>query len=60
MALALFEELAAGDNPGVVPDLYTYNTLMTAFSRAGMLPRALQLLEDAKAQGLHPDVVTYR
>lgn len=60
MALSLFEELCTGDNPALVPDLYTYNTVMTVFSRSGMLRRALGLLEEAKARGLSPDVVTYR
>lgn len=60
MALSIFEELCKSDDEALRPDLYTYNTLMTVFSNAGMLPRALQLLEEAKAVGLSPDVVTYR
>ncbi|CAN0117455.1 unnamed protein product, partial [Hapterophycus canaliculatus] len=62
--MSLFEELvtlSSGDDgdDSLCPDLYTYNTLMTVFSNAGMLPRALELLEEAKASGLSPDVVTY-
>lgn len=59
MALSLFEELGSTEDESLRPDLYTYNTLMTVFSNAGMLPRALELLEEAKAGGLSPDVVTY-
>ena len=58
--MSIFEELGESDDEALRPDLYTYNTLMTVFSNAGMLPRALQLLEEAKAVGLCPDVVTYR
>lgn len=60
MALSLFEELSSAVEPALVPDLYTYNTVMTVFSRSGMLGRALELLEEAKSRGLSPDVVTYR
>lgn len=60
MAMSIFEQLGKSDDASLRPDLYTYNTLMTVFSNAGMLPRALQLLEEARAVGLSPDVVTYR
>lgn len=60
MAMSLFEELTTRSDLYLVPDLYTYNTLMTVFSNSGMLARALELLEEAKAKGLRPDVVTYR
>lgn len=58
--MSLFDELVASGDESLRPDLYTYNTLMTVFSDAGMLPRALELLEEAKAKRLRPDVVTYR
>lgn len=58
--MSLFEELLASSDRSLVPDLYTYNTVMTVFSNSGMLSRALELLEEAKARGLRPDVVTYR
>lgn len=58
--MSLFEELLASSDHSLVPDLYTYNTVMTVFSNSGMLSRALELLEEAKARGLRPDVVTYR
>ncbi|CAN0370330.1 unnamed protein product, partial [Laminaria digitata] len=57
MAMSLFEELSESSDPSLLPDLYTVNTLMTVFSNAGMLPRALELLEEAKARGLSPDVL---
>lgn len=52
--------MSSSENPAQVPDLYTYNTIMTVFSNSGMLARALELLEETKARGLRPDVVTYR
>lgn len=58
--MSLFEELSASSDRSLVPDLYTYNTVMAVFSNSGMLPRALGLLEEAKTRGLRPDVVTYR
>lgn len=58
--MSIFEELGGSGEGSLRPDLYTYNTLMTVFSNAGMLPRALQLLEEAKTVGLTPDVVTFR
>lgn len=60
MALTLFQELSASSDSSLVPDLYTYNTLMTVLGRSGMLARSLQLLEEVKSSGLKPDVVTYR
>lgn len=60
MALSLFDELSAASDASLTPDLYTYNTLMTVYSRSGMLERALELLEEMKANGLRPDVVSYR
>lgn len=60
MALSLFEELCSNSDSSLMPDLYTYNTVMTVYSRSGMLDRALGLLEETKARGLRPDVVTYR
>lgn len=60
MALSLFKELSNSSDTSLVPDLYTYNTVMTVYSRSGMLARALELLEEMKALELRPDVVTYR
>lgn len=58
--MSLFDELAASQDAALLPDLYTYNTLMAVFSHSGMLERGLELLEGLKRRGLRPDVVTYR
>merc|ERR1719356_2114107 len=44
---------------GLLPDVITYNALISACSQGGQLERALQLLNLLQAQGLEPDVVTY-
>mmetsp|Transcript_1077 Transcript_1077/g.1569 ORF Transcript_1077/g.1569 Transcript_1077/m.1569 type:complete len:1041 (+) Transcript_1077:254-3376(+) len=45
--------------PKLSPNLVTYNTLLDACHRANNLPKALDVLEEMKSRGIHPDARTY-
>lgn len=42
-----------------MPDLWTYNSLANVLGSCGEWERAVGLLDDMRARGLTPDVVTY-
>ena len=44
---------------GLLPDVITYNALISACEKGTLSERALQLLETMLHQGLLPDVITY-
>lgn len=50
--------LAAGAGPDSQPTLVTYNTLISACAKGGLLDTAEQLLADMEARRLTPDVFT--
>lgn len=47
------------ERDGVTPDLWTYNSLANVLGSCGEWERAVSLLDDMRARGLKPDVVTY-
>lgn len=56
---ALLEDMKAA-NPPVEPDIVTYSTIVKGFCNAGYLDRALKVLGDMQASGVHaPDEVMY-
>lgn len=42
-----------------LPDIYTYNLLISGFARANMLNEALKFFEEMHQQHIIPDIVTY-
>ena len=44
---------------GLLPNVITYNALISACEKGALPQRALQLLETMLHQGLLPDVITY-
>jgi pentatricopeptide repeat protein len=58
-AAGALEVLRRMERDGVEPDLVTYNTLVYALSRAGMVAKARAFLDTMAAQGHFPDVITY-
>ena len=44
---------------GLLPDVITYNALISACEKGALPQRALQLLEAMLHQGLLPDGITY-
>ena len=44
---------------GLVPDVFTYNTLISACRNGNQLERALEIFQEMKQQGVLPDVITY-
>ena len=44
---------------GVPLDVVGLNTLVDGYCEAGMMSRALDLVEDGRKNGVEPDIVTY-
>jgi len=44
---------------GVTPDVYTYNSLNSAYAKGGQWQKAEKAFEQMQAAGLTPNVVTY-
>ena len=53
--IVLFEGMK---NAGILPDEYTYNTLITCCGRGSLYEEAAAVFEDMKLMGFVPDKVT--
>lgn len=60
LILEAYELLVKLSDSGVVPDLYTYNTLINGMFKAGQVNGALNLFEEIQRKGHSPDPVTYK
>ncbi|KAL3611602.1 hypothetical protein D5086_002622 [Populus alba] len=54
--ISLFEGMK---NAGILPDEYTYNTLITCCRRGSLHEEAVAVFKDMKSMGFVPDKVTY-
>ena len=54
--IVLFEGMK---NAGILPDEYTYNTLITCCGRGSLYEEAAAVFVDMKLTGFVPDKVTY-
>ncbi|KAI4330517.1 hypothetical protein MLD38_028801 [Melastoma candidum] len=55
-AYSIINRLANG---GVVPDIFTYNTLINGYCKAGDIKAAVRFLDQLRSLDLKPDSVTY-
>ncbi len=53
------ELIEAMQRQGLVPDVITYNALISACEKGKQPERALELFEATQRQGLVPNVITY-